>query len=65
MALRAFFTCLSLCHSVWVDKDAVADPAGRLLKRKRYVSMSPDEEALVQAAAGPQVRFGREHDVMW
>ncbi len=47
--------CLALCHSVWVDHYAEPDAKGRVRHKRRFVSMSPDEEALVRAAASPQI----------
>eukprot|EP00048_Salpingoeca_helianthica_P015043 m.224745 g.224745 ORF g.224745 m.224745 type:complete len:1261 (-) comp16540_c0_seq1:52-3834(-) len=56
-AQREFFQCLALCHSVWVDEAAVSDTAGQIHHTLRYVSMSPDEEALVKAAASQAVNI--------
>ncbi|KAI9331224.1 hypothetical protein DFJ73DRAFT_85001 [Zopfochytrium polystomum] len=49
-ALRDFFTCLSVCHSVLVSESPVD---GGL----RYMAQSPDEAALVQAARDVGISF--------
>ncbi|KXN91396.1 Putative phospholipid-transporting ATPase C24B11.12c [Leucoagaricus sp. SymC.cos] len=56
--LNGFFTVLSLCHTVLTAQDP---ETGRIT----YKAQSPDEAALVQAAADVGYQFlGREHDVL-
>jgi phospholipid-translocating ATPase len=56
--LNGFFTVLSLCHTVLTSVDA---ETGAL----KYKAQSPDEEALVQAAADVGYIFrGRDRDVL-
>lgn len=57
-ALNGFFTVLSLCHTVLTTIDS---ETGAL----QYKAQSPDEEALVEAAAAVGYVFrGRERDVL-
>lgn len=57
-SLNGFFTVLSLCHTVLT----AADPETGTLQ---YKAQSPDEEALVEAAAAVGYVFrGRDHDVL-
>lgn len=56
--LNGFFTVLSLCHTVLT---AVNPETGRI----KYKAQSPDEAALVQAAADVGFQFlGRDRDVL-
>lgn len=57
-SLNGFFTVLSLCHTVLTAENP---ETGRLV----YKAQSPDEAALVQAAADVGFQFlGRERDVL-
>jgi phospholipid-translocating ATPase len=57
-SLNGFFTVLSLCHTVLTT---VHSETGALL----YKAQSPDEEALVHAAAEVGYVFrGRDHDIL-
>ena len=57
-SLNGFFTVLSLCHTVLTTVDS---ETGALT----YKAQSPDEEALVHAAAAVGYIFrGRDHDVL-
>jgi phospholipid-translocating ATPase len=57
-SLNGFFTVLGLCHTVLTSIDA---ETGAIT----YKAQSPDEEALVQAAADVGYVFrGRDHDVL-
>jgi phospholipid-translocating ATPase len=56
--LNGFFTVLSLCHTVLTAEDPET-------RRITYKAQSPDEAALVQAAADVGFKFlGRDHDVL-
>jgi phospholipid-translocating ATPase len=56
--LNGFFTVLSLCHTVLTAEDP---ETGRIT----YKAQSPDESALVQAAADMGYQFlGRDHDIL-
>ncbi|EDQ88256.1 uncharacterized protein MONBRDRAFT_26477 [Monosiga brevicollis MX1] len=66
-SIREMFMCLALCHTVSYE-DSVDESAQHTFTRQRKMtSVSPDEEALVRAAALPEVGihfFDRSDDTI-
>lgn len=57
VSLHGFFACLALCHTVLVSENETGDI--------KYKAQSPDEQALVQAAAAVGFVFrGREKNIL-